>query len=186
MPGPYYCQGTRYIGFSWGSISIDRIKKQNCTCFSTVTRRKCTSGYTKFEQKNGWQTDKLSVLNDFWSPYDWNQSSTTRRNLFSRYPWNCKLDLLLLVCTGGREEEQGALSASSTTRAAAARNWYWLCSQRSCSAPLITFSIPYHRMQVVILLVLWTSCQLFDCTISKKWFHILELLWIVIRSQHLL
>ena len=67
-----YGLGNRCIGFSRNRIGLISIKKQNCTCFSMVTRRKCTSRYMKFPKKNCWQTDRLSIFNNFWSAYDWN------------------------------------------------------------------------------------------------------------------
>ena len=36
--------------------------------------------YTKFVQKTHWQTDKLSIVNYFWSPKDWNVPVVKRKH----------------------------------------------------------------------------------------------------------
>ena len=48
MPGLYYYQGTRGIGFSWGWISIDCINKQ-----------KYVSVESDFDQIQHWMSTKL-------------------------------------------------------------------------------------------------------------------------------
>ena len=55
-------------------------KLQSDTHDSTAnTRGKCTSSYGKVK-KNGWQMDKLSIFDNFWSTYDWNQSHKEKPN----------------------------------------------------------------------------------------------------------
>ena len=67
MPGLYYYWGTRCIGFSWGSISIDCIKHKN------------TPGGLANLKNKPWISTKMHActhkLSLFWSPWDWNTPS---------------------------------------------------------------------------------------------------------------